>query len=115
MGTARRFSSWNLRRIIPDIPPAFNPNLAAFAKYLKDHPGTRAEISAHADNSGHGPANGTLAQKRADAVFAYLVKAGVGADRVKAEGYGAVVDKLDNSTANAKQADRRAFGVIKPG
>ena len=56
-----------------DIPKAFQPQLNAFGSYLKDHPQTTAQLTGYADNSGHGPANGTLSQKRADTVMAYLL------------------------------------------
>jgi len=96
-----------------DIPQAFQHQLNAFGAYLRDHPGSTAALAGYADNSGHGPANGTLAQKRADAVAAYLTtQYGIDSTRLKSHGYGMVTDKPENSTAAARQADRRVFGKI---
>jgi len=96
-----------------DIPKAFQPQLDAFGQYLKNHPGATAELTGYADNSGHGPANATLSQKRADSVMAYLLSNyGIAATRIKAEGAGMITDKPDNSTGAARQADRRVYGKI---
>jgi OOP family OmpA-OmpF porin len=96
-----------------DIPPAYTQQLNAFGSYLKDNPNTLATLAGYADLSGHGPANTQLAQKRADAVQAYLSSHyGISVQRIKAEGYGMVTDKIRNSTAEAKQVDRRVYGTI---
>jgi OOP family OmpA-OmpF porin len=96
-----------------DIPSSFHRELNVFGKYLAKHPGSTAQLTGYADNTGHGPANGTLSQKRADAVMAYLVShSGISASRIKAEGAGPIVDKINNSTAASQQADRRVYGNI---
>jgi len=96
-----------------DIPAAFTPQLNAFGDYLKKHPESTADISGHADNSGHGPANDALSQKRANTVLAYLVgHYAIAENRINAKGYGAATDKPNNSTIAAKQYDRRVYGTI---
>lgn len=96
-----------------DIPPAFYPQLNAFGDYLRRHPQSTAQLSGYADDSGHGPANASLSQKRANAVLAYLAgHYGISTTRIQTEGYGAKTDKPDNSTVSARQDDRRVYGKI---
>jgi outer membrane protein OmpA-like peptidoglycan-associated protein len=98
-----------------DIPPSYSRNLDAFGTYLQQNPQTKAEIIAYADHTGHGPANATLAQNRADSVQKYLVSNyAIAVDRIKAQGYGEVSDKVHNNTEAGKQANRRAIGTIVP-
>jgi OmpA-OmpF porin, OOP family len=99
-----------------DIPPTYTRSMDAFGKYLQAHPQSRAEIVAYADHTGHAPANGDLAQKRAETVAKYLAtNYGITANRMKAQGYGEVSDKAHNSTEAAKQYSRRAYGKIVEG
>ena len=96
-----------------EILPNFKPTLNAFGRYLKENPESTAEIVGHSDGTGHGPQNGELAQKRANAVFAYLVSAyGIDALRIKAYGAASSTDKMSNITAAARQHERQAIGRI---
>jgi OOP family OmpA-OmpF porin len=96
-----------------EIPASNARNLKAFGQYLKDNPGSTAQIDGYADHTGAGPANAILAQKRADAVKDYLVnQCGVDSSRVTAAGYGQVSAKSPNSTEAGKQMNRSAIGTI---
>jgi OmpA-OmpF porin, OOP family len=96
-----------------DVPPTFSRTIEPFGKFLQAHSQSRVEIVAYADHTGHAPANGQLAQKRADAVAKYLeTNYGIAPNRIKAQGYGEVPDKAHNSTEAARQASRRAYGKI---
>jgi outer membrane protein OmpA-like peptidoglycan-associated protein len=98
-----------------DIPPSFSRSLDAFGKYLQQNPQTQATIVGYADHTGHGPANASLAQKRADTVQKYLVSNyAISVDRIKAQGYGEVSDKIHNMTEAGKQTNRRVIGTIIP-
>jgi len=95
------------------IPPSYSDNLKAFGKYLYDNPESLAQIDGYADHTGHGPANGELAQKRADAIKDYLVTyCAVAPARITAEGYGEVSTRTRNTTEAGKQANRSAIGTI---
>src|SRR5438046_642591 len=66
-----------------DIGDSYAQNLRDFGNYLKNNPGSTASIVAYADHTGSGPANGALAQKRADAVKTHLVdRCGIAAERI---------------------------------
>ena len=57
-------------------------------KLLNENPNVTIELSAHTDYLGRAEYNKNLAQRRADAVVAYLIKKGVSADRLSPVGYG---------------------------
>lgn len=100
-----------------DIPASYSRDLDIFGKYLQGHPESRADIVAYADHTGRAPANVELSHKRARAVCDYLTTHyGVSVDRITAQGYGEVSDKIHNDTVAGRQADRQAFGtIINPG
>jgi len=65
------------------------------------------EIAGHTDNAGNAAQNKALSQKRADAVKTYLVGKGVGAERLKAVGYGPEKPLGDNTKADGRAQNRR--------
>jgi K(+)-stimulated pyrophosphate-energized sodium pump len=72
------------------------------------------KLGGYTDNVGDSMANVTLSDKRAKAAMAELVKMGIGADRLAAEGYGPQHPVADNATAEGKAQNRRiAFRVTK--
>jgi len=71
------------------------------------------DILGHTDNTGKAAANKTLSQKRANAVKAYLVKKGIDASRINAEGYGDAMPIADNKTAAGKAKNRRVELKLK--
>jgi OOP family OmpA-OmpF porin len=96
-----------------DIPPSYSKNLNVFGKYLKDNPGSLAEIRGYADHTGNGPVNAALADKRAEAVKNYLItQCAVASSRITARGYGEISEKIRNLTEAGKQANRSVIGTI---
>jgi outer membrane protein OmpA-like peptidoglycan-associated protein len=67
----------------------------------------KMEIGGYSDNVGRAESNLALSKKRAAAVRAYLVKHGVPADSLTAQGYGDASPVADNSTASGRFANRR--------
>ena len=65
------------------------------------------KLGGYTDNTGDPQANLRLSQQRADAVMADLVKLGVDAGRMKAEGYGQEHPVADNSTEEGRAKNRR--------
>jgi outer membrane protein OmpA-like peptidoglycan-associated protein len=67
----------------------------------------RLEVSGYSDNVGGAQANLQLSKKRAQAVRAHLVKAGVPAGSLVAQGYGDANPVTSNDTAGGRFTNRR--------
>lgn len=72
----------------PELLPASGPALRQLAAELRARPGLRLRIAGHADKVGEPDKNQVLSQRRAEAVQAFLVQAGVSAARLSTVGYG---------------------------
>ncbi|WP_321899879.1 OmpA family protein [Paraburkholderia heleia] len=71
-------------------------------------------IQSFSDNIGDPKANLDLSVKRADAVRAYLVRAGVPADSLSSQGHGVVQPITDNVTERGRFANRRIVFAARP-
>ncbi|HEX7909528.1 MAG TPA: OmpA family protein [Paraburkholderia sp.] len=65
------------------------------------------EVAGYSDNVGGEQTNLQLSKQRAEAVRAYLVKTGVPADSLTAQGYGETRPVASNDTASGRFANRR--------
>lgn len=75
----------------------------------------RVEVGGHTGSDGSEAANEVLSARRAEAVVAALVEAGVAADRLLAVGYGETLPIDSNRTAEGRAANERIeFRVIDP-
>ncbi|HEV8323378.1 MAG TPA: OmpA family protein [Myxococcota bacterium] len=84
--------------------------MAAFLKvYTKFK---KIMIEGHTDNKGDSAKNLELSEKRAKAVMDYLVKEGVGADRLVYKGYGDAKPVADNATEAGRSKNRRVEFVV---
>jgi outer membrane protein OmpA-like peptidoglycan-associated protein len=86
--------------------------LTRIADQLKRDNGIKVTVEGHTDNTGTAEKNQTLSEKRAEAVRAFLVKAGVPSDRVDAVGKGETQPIATNKTAAGRQHNRRVELVI---
>ncbi|MEM6291023.1 MAG: OmpA family protein [Myxococcota bacterium] len=77
------------------------------AAILMKYPGTKVEISGHTDSTGPAERNQELSQQRADAVKAYLVEQGVGADRIRTRGAGPDEPIDTNKSPEGRARNRR--------
>ncbi len=75
------FDKWN---ILPESEVELN-NLI---NILNDNPSWNVELGSHTDARGSDAYNMRLSQKRSDSAVAYIVKNGIGKDRIVAKGYG---------------------------
>ena len=84
------------------------------AQILKAHPAINISIEGHTDNTGTAAGNQKLSEKRAAAVKNYLVKKGIGADRMVTSGYGKTKPVGDNKKSTGRAANRRVeFKIAK--
>ncbi|WP_201982229.1 OmpA family protein [Hymenobacter rubidus] len=72
----------------PELLPESGPALDQLATALKSRPTMKLQIAGHADRVGEPDKNQVLSEQRAEAVKAYLVKAGIAAERISTVGYG---------------------------
>lgn len=72
----------------PELLPIAIPALDQLAAELKARPGLKLRVSGHTDKIGEPQKNQVLSVQRAEAVKAYLVKAGIAAARITTAGYG---------------------------
>ena len=89
------------------LRPESQEQLRNVAEVLRVHPTTRIRICGHPDNTGNPETNLKLSQERAANVGAELVRLGVAADRLDAEGYGEQHAVADNSTETGRAENRR--------
>ena len=89
------------------LKPESQEQLKNIAEILKAYPKVTIKLGGHTDSTGDPQANLKLSQQRADAVMADLVKLGVDAGRMKAEGYGKEHPVADNSTEEGRAKNRR--------
>ncbi|MGI4759348.1 MAG: OmpA family protein [Janthinobacterium lividum] len=71
-----------------ELLPAARPALNALANELNARPDLRLRVAGHTDRVGETTKNQLLSEQRAEAVKAYLVQAGVAAERLSTVGYG---------------------------
>jgi len=96
------------------VKPAYNAEIEAVAKLMKDYPTAKVEVQGHTDSRGNAQANDKLSQDRANAVAAVLTSNyGIAADRVSAKGYGAAQPVADNKTAEGQAKNRRVVAVAQ--
>ena len=74
--------------------------------------GLKLGVYGHTDNVGSDETNQPLSERRADAVKAYLMKKGLGNNRIESKGYGAEKPIADNSTESGKRKNRRVEIVL---
>ena len=81
--------------------------LDSLARLMKLHSKVTATVYGYTDNVGPNDANLQLSQKRANAVRAYLIKVGIGTERVTAIGRGETNFMASNQTRNGRELNRR--------
>jgi OmpA-OmpF porin, OOP family len=89
------------------LRPGSETQLNTIADTLKRCPDVHMTLSGYTDNTGNADQNLQLSQKRANSVMAELVRKGISADRLTAEGHGEESPLADNSTEAGRTANRR--------
>ena len=81
--------------------------LDRLAEALQRHPRLRLEVGGHTDAVGSDEDNLVLSERRAKAVYDYLILRGVAADRLTYRGYGESRPVADNDTPEGRSKNRR--------
>jgi outer membrane protein OmpA-like peptidoglycan-associated protein len=114
----------NIRLIMPgdvtfstastDIDPSFGPVLNDVAAVFVMYPGTRVEITGHADSRGDEQYNLQLSHGRALSVGNHLISRGVAASRIFAYGAGEAQPVSTNDTEVGRARNRRVEILLIP-
>lgn len=94
----------NNKAIIKD---ADKPTINEVVTLLKNDAKLKLSVEGHTDNVGSATANKTLSQNRADSLVAYMVTAGINANRLVAKGFGSEAPIADNRTEDGRAKNRR--------
>lgn len=97
-----------------EIRPEFREILRQHAEWMKRNPGRILLIEGHCDERGTHEYNLALGERRAAAVFNFLVALGVDKARMRTISYGEEVPADPRSNEEAWAKNRRAVFVIDP-
>jgi outer membrane protein OmpA-like peptidoglycan-associated protein len=89
------------------LTPASQARLNRIASTLATYPDVHATMDGYTDTVGSADSNKTLSLQRANSVISELIRKGISADRLSAEGYGQDDPIADNSTAEGRAQNRR--------
>jgi len=94
------------------LQPRSDAQLHELLAVLAANPGARVMVSGYTDNVGNADSNKRLSQDRADTVKSMLIRDGVSADRITAQGFGEEHPIADNATGEGRQLNRRVAVVV---
>jgi len=95
-----------------DLQDKSKTELNRLLVFMKQNKEMRVEIGGHTDDVGADASNLELSRRRAQAVVAYLTKAGVEADRLISKGYGETQPKMANDSDPNRASNRRIEFLI---
>ena len=84
-------------------------------RFLREHPGTVAEIEGHTDSVGGDDYNQGLSERRAGAIKTAIVNSGIDASRLSTVGYGESRPVATNDTDEGRQQNRRVVITARAG
>lgn len=93
--------------------PESYAELEQLLRAMKQNPALRIEISGHTDNVGDARLNRALSENRASVVASYLIRNGIGSERIETRGYGGTRPVADNATEAGRSKNRRVEFVVK--
>lgn len=81
--------------------------------FLNEYPERMVLIEGHTDSTGNSDYNQRLSQRRSESVKSYLVRQGIGTQRLSAAGLGEERPVATNDSANGRQQNRRVEIIIE--
>jgi outer membrane protein OmpA-like peptidoglycan-associated protein len=87
--------------------PSSEPVLQELLATLQDDPALRVELVGHTDSQGSAPYNLDLSQRRAAAVYLWLIQHGIDSGRLRSDGRGLMEPIADNETDTGRALNRR--------
>jgi outer membrane protein OmpA-like peptidoglycan-associated protein len=96
------------------LKPEFRATLDDVAASLTKYPNSLVDVYGHTDSTGSDAFNQTLSENRARTVANYLTSRGVGAARIRSQGYGETMPVADNTTDEGRRKNRRVEIKIVP-
>ena len=106
------FFATNQTTILPQSEKA----LSDLANFMTEHAGLTIRITGHTDDVGSDEFNQKLSEGRAKAVRSELIKRGIAANRIEADGKGESEPIASNATEEGKAKNRRVeFTIIATG
>ncbi|MEM1042250.1 MAG: OmpA family protein [Bacteroidota bacterium] len=94
------------------LKPGAARTTAALVTFLNENPERNVMIEGFTDSVGSESMNLGLSQRRADAVRASLVEAGIAGTRIRTQGFGEAYPVADNASNAGRQQNRRVEIVI---
>ena len=95
------------------VNPGLRADLFTLADSLNRYPDTTVAVVGHTDNTGSAAYNQDLSERRASAVRAVLINAGVSPARIRAIGAGENQPIATNQTADGRALNRRVDITIR--
>lgn len=81
--------------------------LEKVVRFMQENPQIKVEIGGHTDNTGNASYNVQLSEKRAAAVYQYIISKGIEPKRLISKGYGSSKPIISNDTKEGRQQNRR--------
>ncbi|MBO0951399.1 OmpA family protein [Fibrella forsythiae] len=88
------------------------PNVNDLIEIMNAYPTLQINIQGHTDNTGDAAANKKLSLDRANAIRSVLTSAGVAANRITTQGFGAEKPTASNDNTEGRQQNRRIDVVL---
>lgn len=95
-----------------ELEPESKSELQKLIEFLVVNPTVRIEISGHTDDVGNDSLNQALSENRAKSVFDYLIRNGVGTNRLVYKGYGKTQPIVPNTSDDNRAKNRRTEFMI---
>lgn len=97
-----------------ELKPLSYPELNKVVRFLNENVTLKVEIGGHTDSTGSALYNQQLSEKRATAVYHYLMSKGIGQNRLIAKGYGSAEPISSNETEAGRLLNRRIeFKIVR--